>query len=126
MKKILKTFTIVVVAFYICYLPYTISYTVFFYFAYTKKKVPTGNVVASNYIVTISQFLWFSNSCFNPVIYSKIHVKMYARFQRFLIVCREKWFFTINTSDQSNQDCDEVLSYSNEHTQESVVQNTVL
>ena len=81
MVKVLRTFAIVVVVFYICYLPATINdIGLFFYTDYNTY----------NTVVIYSNPLFFINSCLNPVIYSKIHGKIYRKMKELFKSCTVK------------------------------------
>ena len=90
LKNISKTFTIVVVSFYICYLPATIIKTLMHYilitywstYTYWKYEYALGKAW------DITNILWFSNSTINPIIYGKVHEKIYHSIKRLLKTCR--------------------------------------
>ena len=73
MTKISRTFMIILLAFYIGYLPSTIMNVLYvlpdFYTYINLDKFNTA--------FAVTNFLWFTNSSLNPIIYSKIHVKIY-------------------------------------------------
>ena len=71
MVKFSRTFTTLVIVFYICYLPATILSLHHF------KNYVSYNNHHFNTALSISNFLMNINCCINPLIYSKIHVKIY-------------------------------------------------
>ena len=75
MIRILRTFLVVVAVFFVCCLPSTILYV----FTYVNKVPDTRPVY--NFQV-VANFLINFNSCLNPIIYSKIHVRIYKSAQR--------------------------------------------
>ena len=79
LNRISRTFTIVLLVFYICYLPFTLQSAIYYYLD-NFKKVKYYN--AHHIVFSINQVLLFSNSSMNPVIYSKIHVKIFNCFKR--------------------------------------------
>ena len=74
--------------FYVCYLPDTITDTVIaIYYLFSGKNTYYDAVLIS---YTVTTFLLFSNSCLNPVIYSKIHVNIYNCLKRHIVNCVQK------------------------------------
>ena len=73
MIRISRTFTVVITVYYVCYLPHTIMDVVNDYTFYTTES----SHPAFNSTIPFTNFLIFSNSCLNPLIYSKIHLKIY-------------------------------------------------
>ena len=78
-----QTFTIVVLVFFICYLPITLLATMSQYSLYRNKSNAITKIAR-----TIFTVLLFGNSCMNPIIYSKIHVKIYNHVKRFILTCK--------------------------------------
>ena len=85
--RISRTFAIVLVVFYVCYLPATILYTIHVYYLYARKNINFGAYQISS---TVTTFLFVSNSSLNPVIYSKVHVKIYNIFKLLKVNCLNK------------------------------------
>ena len=79
-----RTFTIILVALYVCYLPFTIQIVINGYVEYTSKAA------VLKHIHPFSHFLWFCNSAVNPIIYSKVHVKIWNLVKRFIGTYKEK------------------------------------
>ena len=75
------------VVFYVCYLPDTIRYTIYVYYQYAGKNINFGAYQIS---YTATTFLFVSNSSLNPVIYSKVHVKIYNIFKLLIANCLNK------------------------------------
>ena len=75
MAKILRTFLVVIMAFYICCLPATILFI--YYNANEVTNTPTFDT-SQNF----ANFLNNVNSCLNPLIYSKLHLKVYKAAKR--------------------------------------------
>ena len=98
LSRISHTFTIVLVVFYVCYIPGSITYSILRYDLYVRKTI-SNDVYLTCHI--ISNFLTFSSSCLNPIIYSKIHVKIYKAFRRFITSCVAKSPF--ETARQAQQ-----------------------
>ena len=72
LTKISRTFVTVIIVFYICYLPATLlGATV----AYLKRH--HINLKAYNVAWPITVYLMNVNSCLNPMIYNKIHIRVY-------------------------------------------------
>ena len=80
-----RRFKKVLIAFYVCYLPFTIQYTIMHCFYYLGINI---NSYASNIALTITNNLWVINCCVNPIIYSKIHTRIYERIRSLLITVR--------------------------------------
>ena len=74
-----RTFKIVLCVFYISYLPFTIQYTIYIYLRNSMKTI--DRYVYNGIALPITQFLLFSNCSMNPVIYSKIHMKIFNCFK---------------------------------------------
>ena len=88
LTRISRSFTTVLVTFYVCYLPATIQHIMYFHYRYYKKEI---SPYVYNDILTITNLLLFSNSCMNPIIYSKIHLKIYRSIRKFIASCKQKW-----------------------------------
>ena len=88
MTRISRTFTMVIAAFHICYLPTSIQNMIYFEYFYRNKSVD-GHLYSTTQ--TVTTFLMFSNSFLNPIIYSKIHEKIYGCIKRFIIACRHTY-----------------------------------
>ena len=86
MNRISRTFTVILLVFYICYLPNTIQFVVNLYTIYNKKPIYLDAVA------DVSTFLQFSNSCLNPIIYSNIHQKIFICIRQFIEACRKKCY----------------------------------
>ena len=89
LNKISRTFKRVLMAFYVCYLPFTLQYLVHASFQYFGIKV---NAYASNIALTITSNLWVINCCINPLIYSKIHTRIYEHIRPLMITIRDSCF----------------------------------
>ena len=87
MTQISQTFTIVLVVFYICYLPSTIIYT---YLTYLDSINQDHDSVTTNTVLGIANILMYTNSSMNPVIYSKIHVRIYKVVKQFMVAFRDR------------------------------------
>ena len=74
MNSISRTFTMVVVVFYICYLPPSILLLIYLESIHRQMSIDDD---AYTVTVSVTDFLWYSNSCLNPIIYSRIHEKIY-------------------------------------------------
>ena len=79
MRRMMKTFSVIVIAFYICMIPHSILHT------YLTHTVILGKVMNRKLYYTMS--LTFTclqniNSCLNPLIYAKIHLKIYSALKR--------------------------------------------
>ena len=85
LTRISRTFISVLVVFYVCYLPTTIIDAIYVYSVNAEMNVNT-DLLDTSYVVT--QSLLFSNSCLNPVIYSKIHLKIYHYIKQLIRTCR--------------------------------------
>ena len=77
LKKASKTFCLVAVAFFVCTLPaaifqVTTRYLVVYDLEYVKRHMKDISR-AHNYLVKLTNV----NSCLNPVIYSKVHMKLW-------------------------------------------------
>ena len=81
LTQISQTFTIVLFVFYICYLPLSIQHVVYYYFRYSERPINKSAYI--NYRA-ITQFLLYTNSCLNPIIYSKVHLKIYNYFRKLI------------------------------------------
>ena len=77
----------ILVVFYICYLPFTIRDTVQAYFLYVNSNY---DIEAFNTALTVANFLIHTNSCMNPIIYSKIHERIFKLVKQFIIACLRK------------------------------------
>ena len=88
LSRISRTFTVVLVVFYVCYLPDTITDTAIAIYYLLSGKNTYDDAVLTSY--TVTTFLLFSNSCLNPVIYSKIHVNIYNCLKRHIVNCVQK------------------------------------
>ena len=87
--SITKRFILILIVFYICYLPLTIQFTIIAYFASIKKNIISyGN--AHNTALPFTNLLMFTSSCLNPIIYSKIHEKIYTSIKNFIATCGQK------------------------------------
>ena len=92
MQNVSHTFTIVVVVYYICYLPHTILRIVTTYnhtYNRVARKEADTETISS---FTITSFLILSNSSMNPIIYSRIHDKIYKRLRNFIVPFTQKYF----------------------------------
>ena len=69
-----RLFTIVTLVFYVCYLPSTIHYTIYVYY---RNSQDAFNWDSFNRATFFTELLLFSNSSLNPLIYSKIHLKIF-------------------------------------------------
>ena len=87
MVQLSQTFTIVVLVFFICYLPLTILTTIDKYNLYIGKNRESKVRYTAKTIFTV---LFFSNSCMNPIIYSKIHVKIYNHVKQLVLTYRDR------------------------------------
>ena len=81
MKRILRTFTVVIAVFYICYLPQTILYTIYVCYRHLNKHLNMDAFETANTYLVV---LYFSNGCLNPVIYSRIDVKLKKSIRRII------------------------------------------
>ena len=86
LNRISRTFTTVLFVFYICYLPLSVQHAIYYYFKYTNRTI---NESVYNNCWAISQFLLYTNSCLNPIIYSKVHLKIYNCVRKLVTKCRE-------------------------------------
>ena len=96
----MRTFSIIVIAFYICMLPNSIlmTYHTYSYVFNTGKRIDTTINYTMNFTFLCLQNI---NSCLNPLIYAKMHRKIYAALKRawnYLATCM---FQTCTTSQQS-------------------------
>ena len=55
---------------------------------------------STSYIITSN--LWVFNCCLNPIIYSKIHVRIYDVIRRIMLTVREKWSCMSNLNCRKN------------------------
>ena len=78
MTQISRTFSIVLIVFYICYLPSTML------FPYLIQSINTEDYDTVRAVFSV---LLFTNSCLNPIIYSKIHEKIYKNMKQLIGVC---------------------------------------
>ena len=78
----------VLIVFYICYLPFSTQDPIASNVFYNSEK--TFNRKAYDIATTVSRFLLFSNSCLNPVIYSRIHLKIFNFFKILIEICKDK------------------------------------
>ena len=85
MVQLSKTFTIVVLVYFICYLPSTISTVIIKYHLYSHMRIENSIGYSAR---TIFVCLLFSNSCMNPIIYSKVHIKIYNLVRQLILACR--------------------------------------
>ena len=74
LTQISRTFSTVLAVFYICYLPFTVQFTFYIYSTYFNHKIDSD---AYKTVQTFTLFLFFNNCCLNPIIYSRIHVKIF-------------------------------------------------
>ena len=91
MMKISRTFTVVVLVYFICYLPHTILNIMHYYSQYANELI---SVDTFNRAIPFTNFLIFSNSCLNPLIYSKIHVKIHNRIKHYIT----RWRSSVSAS----------------------------
>ena len=85
MVQISRTFTVVVMAYFVCYLPHTILQIMYRYSQYTTEIISSDTF---NRIVPFTNMLIFSNSCLNPIVYSKLLMKIYNAVRDVLVRCR--------------------------------------
>ena len=79
MKQIMQTFSMIVIAFYICMLPHTFLSS---YYAYTMTFHKSINIKLFIIMNVMFTCLRNVNSCINPLIYAKIHRKIYVALKR--------------------------------------------
>ena len=75
MKRIMKTFSVIVIAFYICMLPNAILFT---YFTHTMISGKVMDMALYDTMSLTFYCLQNINSCLNPLIYAKIHLRIYS------------------------------------------------
>ena len=98
MRRMMKTFSVIVIAFYICMIPHSILHT------YLTHTVISGKVMNRKLYYTMS--LTFTclqniNSCLNPLIYAKIHLKICSALKRVWHFVASCTFKTSSISQQS-------------------------
>ena len=74
MKKVVKTFYMIVIAFCVCMLPNSFLIT---YYAYTRTSGKSVDPKVMYIMHLIFPCLWNLQSCLNPLIYGKIHHKIF-------------------------------------------------
>ena len=74
MSQVSRTFTIVVVVYFVCYIPTSILVVIQDYSLFVTEVI---SVHSYNNALPFTNLLLFSNSCLNPLTYSKIHMKIY-------------------------------------------------
>ena len=87
LTRISHTFTLVLAVFYICYLPWTIQYTVYKCLQYFKIPISWDALFTAD---IFTQSLLISNNCLNPIIYSKLHRRVFKFIQKLIITLRER------------------------------------
>ena len=87
MEMIWRTFTIVLLAFYICFLPISICRAFAVYCSYFKKDFDKEAFMTA---LTFAIFLSNTNSSLNPIIYSKLHQKIYKYIKQMIVFCTQK------------------------------------
>ena len=90
LAQISRTFTVVLLTFYICYLPYTIQNAVYALFA--KGVIKNIDFSTFNIAAIMSNFLLFTNSAMNPIIYSKLHLRIFDSIRNLTCSCRKKMY----------------------------------
>ena len=95
LTQISKTFTTVLAVFYICYLPITLQEAISIYLEYFERAINTDVFNTAN---TINNFLLFSHSCMNPIIYSRIHRRIFDNMRQFIKACGGKCPCTIGSN----------------------------
>ena len=93
LNQSLCIFTTVVAVFYICYLPNAIQYQVEVYVIYFKIPINWDLFMT---VYAFTNFLFFSNSCLNPIIYSRVHLKIYSCIKQVIRAFREKYQVEFN------------------------------
>ena len=95
MVQISRTFMIVVVVYFVCYLPHTILHTMYDSFHNATEFISNTAFNKANRVfnraLPFTNFLLFSNSCLNPIIYSKIHKKIYDWIKVAMIRCKKRF-----------------------------------
>ena len=120
MLQISHTFSIVLFAFYICHLPYTITHAIHRCLEYFHKPL---NDDVYQMVRPFAIFLFLSNSSLNPIIYSKIHVKIFSGFKRLAITCKEKCVCIRTLNKSKNPDA--TFALQNTQTEISTISNYV-
>ena len=100
MVQILRTFTIVVLVYYVCYLPSYILDVIYTYSLHVTEVI-SGDTY--NRVLPITNFLLFCNSCLNPIIYSKIHMKIYNGIKDRIAPCNLNLSGNFNWCRQRNR-----------------------
>ena len=104
MRGISKTFTIILITYYVCYLPFTIQYTITTYFLASKREIDLkAYSMIHNFALPFTNFLMFSNNCLNPLIYGRIHLKIYSGIKISIITFRKKFFSQMALNCESPQ-----------------------
>ena len=89
LKNISKTFLVIVCAFYISVLPNTVLQILIAHYGTRQQVVGEVYINFSNYSILLMN----SNSCLNPIIYSKIHVRIIEKIQLvFGQLGTKRWF----------------------------------
>ena len=91
MRSISKTFTVILVTYYVCYLPFTIQYTILSYLASKEETNLRAYSKVHNLVLPFTNFLMFSSSSLNPLIYGRIHSKIYSGVKISIIAFRKKF-----------------------------------
>ena len=95
LKKISRTFTTVILVFYICYLPATIvstisSWKLYYFELNPKNDISRNDIEVISTAFTISHLLMYTNCSLNPVIYSKVHIRIYNRVKQIIIFFKHR------------------------------------
>ena len=92
-KKAVKLFLTIVIIFYLLVLPFHICYLIYTFHIH-PKRLECKTIVE---ICQVLMLLYFSNSCVNPIIYSRLHVSCRNGFIRLICMCcrtqiaKHKW-----------------------------------
>ena len=87
MKRIMKTFSLIIIAFYVCILPNLLFMTHNIYYTIHRNKRMDLKLYDNMKLAFVC--LQNINSCLNPLIYAKIHHKIY-------IALRKVWQYLVS------------------------------
>ena len=88
MKRIMKTFSLIIIAFYVCILPNLFFLTYKIYYTIHRNKRMDLKLYDNMKLTFLC--LQNINSCLNPLIYAKIHHKIYIALEivwQYLVSC---------------------------------------
>ena len=117
LSRISRTFTTILVTFYICYLPTSIQHMILLCDKYFKKEIVDPDIY--NHALTITNLLLFCNSSMNPIIYSKIHLKIYSSIRKIIATCKASCTISIRCCQNQS------LKQETDNLEEPLTQSTV-